>query len=263
MAGRVDGKIAIVTGAARGNGEGIARALIREGAKVYLWDRLDLVYDTAKAIDSSGTTAVASKTDVSVVAQVNKAFKDIIEADSRVDILVNNAGVGHLAPFVECGDDILDDTFANNFRGCWNCCKAAVPGMLAQGYGKVVNISSVTGPRVTHEGLSAYSASKGAVSGFTRGLALETAKNGITVNAILPGFIDTPMSRAIADLIQMDPEEFVKECGKGVPMGRMGLPEDIGDLALFLACDESRYITGQEFIIDGGNIIQEEKKRHD
>lgn len=131
--------------------------------------------------------------------------------------------------------------------------------MVKQKFGRIINISSVTGPRVATPGLSAYAASKGAISGFTRTLALEVAEHEITVNAILPGFIDTPLTKPMADDFNMDQDEFNTWLSKSIPMKRMGTIAELGNLAVFLASDESSYITGQEIIIDGGNTIQEVK----
>ena len=132
--------------------------------------------------------------------------------------------------------------------------------MIECRYGKIVNISSVTGPRVSNKGLSVYSASKGAVSAFTRSIALEVAEYGINVNAILPGSFDTPMMRSMAASRGFDSEDdYIKEVGKEIPLGRLGTMDEAGDLAVFLASEASKYITGTEIIIDGGNIIQEHK----
>jgi NAD(P)-dependent dehydrogenase (short-subunit alcohol dehydrogenase family) len=257
--GRLLDKVAIVTGAAQGIGEGIARALAREGATGALWDVSERVHETAKAISRSGRKAFSYNVDVADADQTNQTVKEVSERFGKVDILVNNAGIAHFVPFVEMTADLRDKTFSVNFYGVWNCSKAAIPIMIEQKYGKIVNVSSVTGPHVATPGLTAYSATKGAISAFTRALALEVAEYGITVNAILPGFIDTPLTKPMADDFQMNEKEFSHWLGKSIPMKRMGTTEELGNLAVFLASDESTYITGQEIIIDGGNIIQEVK----
>jgi NAD(P)-dependent dehydrogenase (short-subunit alcohol dehydrogenase family) len=178
----------------------------------------------------------------------------------KVDILANNAGIARFALFVEMSLEMRDKIFSVNFGGVWNCTKAVIPSMMEQKYGRIVNVSSVTGPRVATPGLTAYAATKGAISAFTRALALEMAEYGITVNAILPGFIDTPLTKPMADDFQMDEKEFSEWLGKSIPMRRLGTIEELGNLAVFLASDEAAYITGQEIVIDGGNIIQEVKR---
>lgn len=257
--GRLVDKVAIVTGAARGIGEGIARALANEGATVVLWDISGRVHQTAKTISISNQKAFSYIVDVSDADQADGAARKLSESFGKVDILVNNAGIARFAPFVEMTVDIRDRIFSVNFGGVWNCTKAVIPLMMEQKYGRIVNLSSVTGPRVATPGLTAYAATKGAISAFTRALALEVAEYGITVNAILPGFIDTPLTKPMADDFQMNEKEFSQWLGKSIPMKRLGTIEELGNLAVFLASDESVYITGQEIVIDGGNIIQEVK----
>ena len=256
---RLHDKVAIVTGAAQGIGEGIARALAREGAVVVLWDIENRVHETTHSINKSGRRAISYTVDVSDEDQVHRMSLEVKKEYDRVDILVNNAGIAHLAPFVEMTNKLRDQIFKVNFNGMWNCTKALIPNMIDQGHGRIINISSVPGPRVAMPGLTAYTATKGAISGFTKTLALEVAGFGVTVNAILPGFIDTPLTKPMADDFQMNGEELAKWLGKSIPLKRMGTIEELSDLAVFLASDESRYITGQEIIIDGGNSIQEVK----
>ena len=256
---RLQDRVAIVTGAARGNGKGIAKAMAREGATVVLWDILDLVEETAKDISSSGQRALPFKVDVADSIQVNEAVQKILKEFGKVNILVNNAAIASFIPFIETSDEYRDRVFDVNLKGVWNCTKAVIPVMIDQKYGKIINISSVTGTRVSAPGTTAYSATKGAISGFTKALALEVAEFGINVNAILPGYVDTPLVRGAAKELEMDEDEFIKMLGNSVPMKRIGTIDEIGDLAVFLASEESKYITGQEIVFDGGNIIQEMK----
>jgi len=256
---RLKDRIAIVTGAARGNGEGIARALAKEGAMVVLWDVVDRVDETATSIRSSGKNAISFRVDITETNQVNQTVQEILKRYAKVDILVNNAGVYPFVPFLDMSDELRDKVFNINIKGTWNCTKAVLPSMIKQKYGKIVNISSVTGPLVSDPGATAYSATKGAISGFTRALALEVAEFGINVNAILPGYIDTPGVKELVKTLGADPEEFTRALAKSVPMRRLGTIDDVGKLAVFLASEESEYITGQEIVIDGGNVIQEQK----
>ena len=254
-------RIAIVTGASRGLGEGITKAFAGEGATVALFSRdvqrLEKHVNDLKAL---GQKAVAFPLDVADVEQVNRAVEQVVRQFGRVDILVNNAAIAPSVPFVEMSDDVRDSVIDVNVKGVWNCTKAVMPLMIKQRYGKVINVSSVTGPLVSGKGMTAYAASKGAVSAFTRTLALEVAEYDINVNAICPGSFDTPMFRSVAKHRGWDSEdEYVVHVGKEIPLGRLGMIEEMGDLAVFLASDKSKYITGVEIVIDGGNIIQEHK----
>ena len=255
---RLKDRVSIITGAAAGIGEGIARAMAREGANVVLFGRHDTVKKTAKDISDLGQKAVAFRVDVASVSEVNGAVQQVLRRFGKVDILVNNAGIYPEMLFVEMPDDVRDRVIDVNIKGVWNCTKAVILGMIKQKYGKIINVSSVTGPMVAAKGETIYSASKGAVSGFTRALALEVAEHGINVNAICPGYIDTPGMRNSAG--GMDPDEYIGKLAEGVPLGRLGSTDEVGDLAVFLASEESKYITGAEIVIDGGNIIQEQKE---
>lgn len=259
MVGRLRDKVAIVTGAARGNGEGIARAMAREGAFVALWDLLDLVEETAKSIRNLNQKAVAFKVDITNGNQVRRTVQELLKECQKVDILVNNAGIYPFVPFLEMADEVRDKVIDINVKGTMNCTKAVLPIMIQHRYGKIINVSSVTGPLVSDPGATAYSASKAAVSGFTRALALEVGEFGINVNAILPGYIDTPGVKELVKTLGADPQEFTRALAKSVPMRRLGTIDDVGKLAVFLASEESEYITGQEIVIDGGNVIQEQK----
>ena len=256
--GRLEGKVAIITGAARGNGEGAARVMAREGAIVILTDVLDKVVETTKSITGQGYKAASFKMDVSKPVEVSRVVESVLEQFGKVDILVNNAGVTRLVSLLDMTDEVRDKIFDVNIKGVFNCAKAVLPSMIKRKYGKIINISSVTGPLVADFGETAYSATKGAVWGFTRSLALEVAQYGINVNAICPGFIETPMLiEAASDTSSKDLESTVKQLARGIPMGRLGTIEELGELVAFLASDESKYITGTPIIIDGGSTIPE------
>jgi len=246
-------KVAIITGAARGNGEGAARVMAREGAIVVLTDVLDKVHETAESIREHDCQVVSFTMDVTKPAEVNKVVQEVLEQFGMVDILVNNAGVAKGGALVNLPDDVRDLVFDVNIKGVFICTKAVLPGMIERKYGKIVNISSVTGPIVSNPGLCAYSATKGAVWGFTKALAIEVARYNINVNAVCPGWIDTPMMRQMND-----PDRFLKRLATTVPIGRLGTSEEVGDLVAFLASDESRYITGTPVVIDGGSTLPED-----
>lgn len=255
-------RVAIITGATRGLGEGIAKAMAREGAVAVLFGRdTELLQKHEKDIKAQGQRAIASRVDVADARQVNQAVAEVLKQFGKVDILVNNAGIAPSMLFLDIPDEVRNNVMGVNFNGIWNCTKAVLPGMIEQRCGKIINISSVTGPMVSGKGMTIYSASKGAVSAFSRALALEVAEYGINVNAICPGTFNTPMIRKIAAIRGGGDEEgYIRKAGKEIPLGRLGRMEEMGDLAVFLASDSSTYITGTEIVIDGGNIIQEHKR---
>ena len=256
--GRLDGKVAIVTGASRGIGEGAARVMAREGATVVLTARGDKVHETAANIKEHGGKAVSFNMDVTKPTEVNQVVQTVLQQFDRVDILVNNAGTGQLMPLVNMPDEVRDKMFDVNIKGAFTCTKAVLPSMIKRKYGKIINISSVTGPLVADFGECAYAATKGALWGFTRALALEVAQYGINVNAVCPGMVETPLvKQAAAETNPEDPESVLRELAKAIPMGRLGTIEELGELVAFLASDESKYITGAPIIIDGGSTIPE------
>lgn len=251
----LQGKIAFVTGAAMGNGEGIARVMAEKGATVVLADINEKIYETAASI---GGKALAFKVDISDYEAVKRVADDVIGQFGRLDILVNNAGIARLIRVEEMSRELLDFHYRVNVVGCWNCTKAFIPRMIAQRYGRIVNMSSVTGCRVADPGMMGYGMSKAAVLGLTKATAIDVARYGITVNAILPGYILTPMVRHSAhETNPENPQAVIDAIAAGVPLGRMGEPREIGYLAAFLASDEAAYITGAEFLIDGGSTLPE------
>jgi len=253
---RLEGKVAVVTGAMQGIGAGISTVLAGNGAHVVLTDISDKVSETAGSIEGSTSSKVM---DVTNPEQVSKVFREIIEEQGRVDILVNNAGIYPRKKLVEMDEKYMQMMFNINVFGMFRCSKAVLPSMMGNKYGKIINMSSVTGPMVGAPvgGQTAYGATKAAAIGFTKALALETAQYGINVNTILPGYIRSPSAFELRGATG-DTEKAMREFGYKIPMGRQGTPEDIGKLVLFLASDESSYLTGSEIVIDGGNILQEE-----
>ncbi|KMN44619.1 oxidoreductase UcpA [Bacillus cereus] len=256
--GKLDGKVAFVTGAAMGNGAGIAHVFAELGAKVLLVDISETVHDTAKEIVSKGLDAVSYVVDVANFDAVKEVAKDAYEKYEKIDILVNNAGVIRLANFLDMSDEMRDFQFQVNINGVWNFSKAVLPYMIEKNYGKIVNMSSVTGTLVADEGETAYATTKAAIWGFTKALAREVAKHRITVNAICPGYIMTPMAEQIANESDPNkPSNVIDGIASGVPLGRLGKIEEVGQLAGFLASDESSYITGTHIVIDGGSTLPE------
>ena len=245
-------KIAIVTGGAMGNGLGIVKIFLKHGAKVSIFDYSEKLQNTVDILKSEGYDVDGYSVDIRDSRQIKNAIDKIIAKYNKIDILVNNAGVAKLTPFLETPDEIRDFHFDINIKGTWNVSKAVVPYMSSGS--SIVNLSSVTGTMVADTGEVAYAA----VLGFTKGLAAEVVDKGIRVNAILPGYIMTPMVEGIAkDSNKDNPNSVVDGIAKGIPMKRLGTIEELGEFAAFLASDEASYLTGQGYVIDGGSTLPE------
>jgi 3-oxoacyl-[acyl-carrier protein] reductase len=247
----VMGRVALVTGAGAPGGIGfaIAKALVEGGAKVCVTATTDRIHARAAELDAMGHIA-----DLTDPAQVAGLFAAVEAALGPVEILVNNAGMvqtgkrmkrGHLA---DQTDAAWAHHMALNIGTTFHCCRASLPGMAARGFGRIVNISSVTGPVVTFDGSSAYATAKAGITGMTRSIALEYGGKGVTCNAVLPGWIATESS---------SPMEI--RAGRKTPVGRAGTPEEVAACVRFLASDESSYVTGAMLVVDGGNTLQEMK----
>ena len=257
---KLENKIAVVTGGAMGNGAGIVEVFAKYKARVIIFDYSDKVASNIQEFRKKGYDVAGYKVDIRDTNRVQLCVNDIIKRYGRIDILVNNAGVAKLENFVDMSDEVRDYHFDINIKGTWNVTKAIVPYMQKQNYGKIVNLSSVTGPMVADAGEVAYATTKAALIGFTKGLARELVDSNINVNAIMPGYIMTPMVDGIAkDSNASDPESVIKGIAAGIPMGRLGTIQELGELAAFLASDESSYITGQGIVIDGGSTLPETK----
>lgn len=254
----MEDKIAIVTGAAMGNGKGIAEVLAKHGATTILLDVSKQVHDTAKELTERGFETMALEVDVTNNEDVKAGIDKVIEKYERIDALINNAGVVRLANFEDMDDETRDFHFNININGVWNVTKAVLPHMKKAKQGRIVNLSSVTGTMVADPGETAYATTKAAILGFTKSLAREVAPDNITVNAILPGYVLTPMAEQMAKETNPDhPQEVIDGIASGVPLGRLGKIEEVGELAAFLASDESSYITGTQIVIDGGSTLPE------
>ena len=252
----LENKVAVVTGGAMGNGLGIVKVFLKYGADVVILDYSDKLADTLKELNNPKVSGY--KVDIRDKRMVDAVINDVLAKKGKIDILINNAGVAKLERFVDMQDDVRDFHLDINIKGSWNVTKAVVPNMIKNHYGKIVNLSSVTGPIVADAGEVAYATTKAALLGFTKALAMELVKDGINVNAIMPGYIMTPMVEGIAkDTDASNPDSVVKEIADGIPMGRLGTIEELGELAAFLASDNSTYITGQGIVIDGASTLPE------
>lgn len=255
---KLDGKVAVVTGGAMGNGKGIVQVFLKYGAEVIIIDYADSIGATIQEFNNPKLTGY--KADIRDMNMLSNIVQDIVNKKGKIDILVNNAGVAKLEKFVDMSDDVRNNHFDININGTWNMTKAVVPIMIKNNYGRIVNLSSVTGPLVADSGEVAYATTKAAILGFTKSLAMELVSNNITVNAIMPGYIMTPMVEGIAkDTNPENPSSVIDGIASGIPMNRLGTIEELGELAAFLASDESSYITGQGIVIDGGSTLPETK----
>ncbi len=253
---KLQNKVAIVTGGAMGNGLGIVKVFLKYGAKVIIFDYSEKLNDTIHALKDEGYEVDGYLVDIRDSKKISDAVNKVIEKYHQINILVNNAGVAKLTPFLETTDEIRDFHFDINIKGTWNVSKAVVPYMKEGS--AIVNLSSVTGTMVADTGEVAYATTKAAILGFTKGLAAEVVNQGIRVNAILPGYIMTPMVEGIAkDSDSSNPASVVEGIAKGIPMKRLGTIEELGELAAFLASNEASYLTGQSYVIDGGSTLPE------
>jgi NAD(P)-dependent dehydrogenase (short-subunit alcohol dehydrogenase family) len=246
---RLEGKVAIVTGAGGGIGRGIAQRFAEEGARVVVND----VDGAAAAEVANAIDAVAITADVSSAADVDRLFDTTIAELGGVDVLVNNAGLIDVERhFLEADEAWWDRVLAVNLKGQFLCSLRAAKWMARNGGGAIVNLSS-GGARAAHRGMVAYDASKGGVEAMTRAMALDLGPYGIRVNALAPGSVDVR---------GFTPEEAA-ERGETIPLGRVGTPEDMAGVALFLASDDARYVTGVAISVDGGLIAQQRSPQVD
>jgi 3-oxoacyl-[acyl-carrier protein] reductase len=246
---RLDGKTALVTGAGSGIGKCIAETYAREGARVAL---ADLNGEAAKsAARSIGNNAIALRVDVSKKADIDGVVGETVAAFGALDILVNNAGATHInKPMLEIDEAEYDRIFAINVKGIFLACQAVVPVFRQRGGGVIINIGSTAGLR-PWPGLSAYNATKGAVHVLTKSLAVELAPDGIRVCAIAPVATETPLLPSFFGPAPGMREKFIAT----IPLGRLALPQDVADAALFLASAEAKFITGNIMEVDGGRGV--------
>ncbi|MCB1380232.1 MAG: SDR family oxidoreductase [Alphaproteobacteria bacterium] len=247
MTGRLEGRVALVIGGARGIGEGIAERFVEEGARVVIADtEVDAGQATARRLDGRFIG-----TDISRADDAERAVGTAVSAYGGLDILVQNAGVYPWTLIENISPAEWDQVLGVNLRGTFLAARAALPHMRARRYGRMVFTSSITGPRVTSPGHGHYSASKAGINGFIKAAALEFSGYGITVNGVEPGNILTEGMKTHRS------SAFIKTMEDAVPLGRLGTPRDIANAVLFLASDEADYITGTTIVVDGGQTLPE------
>jgi NAD(P)-dependent dehydrogenase (short-subunit alcohol dehydrogenase family) len=243
---RFQDKVVVVTGAGSGIGKATALAFGREGAKVVAADMA-----TAEQIKAAGGQAEPLQVDVSVAADVERMVTTTVERLGRLDVLVNNAGVFFQLPVVQVPEEQWDWLMSINLRGVYLGCKHAVPQMIRQGKGVIVNTASIAGLR-GFAGYGTYGAAKGGVVQLTKALAVEVARAGVRVNCVCPGIIETAMLDQGVAQLGLDRTAFVQLAGAAHPMGRIGRPEEVAAAILFLASDDASFITGVALSVDGG-----------
>lgn len=242
-------KLVLVTGSSRGIGRETALKFAREGYNVIVnyKEREDMANSLVEEICSMGRTAIAIKADVSNYSEVEEMFKTIFKYFRRLDVLVNNAGIGDLTPFTDITPEHWQSVFNTNVNGVFNCCKFAVPKMVSQQEGTIINVSSIWG--IVGASCEAhYSATKGAIIGFTKALAKELGPCNIRVNTVAPGAVRTDMLKDI-------PEEIMEKVKEMTPLRKIAVAEDIAEYIYFLASDNSEFMTGQVMSPNGGFTI--------
>ena len=245
----LEGKIALVTGASRGIGRAIALALAAAGADIavnYAGSEA-AAKEVAAEIEAMGRKAMVVQADISSNEASTAMIDQVVKEFGRIDILVNNAGITRDGLLMRMKEADWDAVLTTNLKGVFNCTKAAVKYMMKQKYGRIVSISSVVG-LMGNAGQANYAAAKAGVIGFTKAVAKEVAARGINVNAVAPGFIKTDMTSVLS-------EKVVENLVAGIPLNRLGEPDDIAKAVLFLVSDDANYITGQTLHVDGGMVM--------
>lgn len=249
---KLAGKVAIITGAGQGIGECTARRFAGEGASVVVGDiNLEAATGVARDIQEAGGTALAVKADVSNKVEVEGLVNSALASFKSIHILVNNAGIVRHAPLLQMTEEDWDIVHDINLKGTFLCTQAVLGHMVRQRYGKIINISSIVATGALSETRANYASSKAGVIQLTKATAREAGPHGINVNVIAPGLIITPM--VLKGRTEEEVEQFIQEWARQTALKRAGKPEDIASLALFLASDESSYVTGQVICCDGGH----------
>jgi 3-oxoacyl-[acyl-carrier protein] reductase len=252
MTGRQDGRVALVTGGARGIGAATVERLAEDGANVAIAD-LDIAgaeETAARIAQRCGVKTIAVKANVAAADEVERMVEEIVLRLGSLDILVNNAGITRDNLVHKMSEDDWDAVAGVHLRGAFLCSRAAQREMVKRNWGRIVNLSSVSA--LGNRGQTNYSAAKAGLQGMAKTLAIELGRYGITANAVAPGFIDSEMTRATAVRLGRDPEEWKEERAREIPMRRAGVPRDVANLIAFLCSDEASFISGQVIYIAGG-----------
>jgi 3-oxoacyl-[acyl-carrier protein] reductase len=251
MAGRFDGKVAFVTGGSRGIGKGIAQLFAEEGAKVAFIDlNEEALAETTNELREKGFEVYSKVADVTDYTQVEQAVKEVHDTFGSVDILVNNAGVIRDNLLYKMTDSDWQTVMDVHLKGSFNAAKAAQKYMVEQKYGRIINISSTSA--LGNRGQANYAAAKAGLQGFTKTLAIELGRYGITSNSVAPGFIETEMTKETAARIGISFDDLIKHSVASIPVGRSGKPADIANTVAFFADEKSSFVNGQVIYVAGG-----------
>nr|WP_285847866.1 MULTISPECIES: beta-ketoacyl-ACP reductase [unclassified Mesobacillus] len=249
--GRFDGRVAFVTGGSRGIGKGIVQLFAQEGAKVAFIDlNEEALADTTNELNEKGYEVYSKVANVTDSEQVEQAFKEVNDTFGSVDILVNNAGVIRDNLLFKMTDSDWQTVMDVHLKGSFNAARAAQKYMVEQKYGRIINISSTSA--LGNRGQANYAAAKAGLQGFTKTLAIELGRYGITANSVAPGFIETEMTKETAARIGISFEDLIKHSVAGIPVGRSGKPEDIANAVAFFADEKSSFVNGQVIYVAGG-----------
>ncbi len=251
----LQGRVAVVTGAGRNIGRAIALALAEGGASVVLTARSNRegLEETAREISALGRDAHLALADVTRENEVSSLIDGAIARFGRLDILVNNAGITRDNLIFKMTDEDWKSVMEVHLTGAFLCSRAAQKHMVAGGYGRIINVSSVAA--LGNRGQSNYSAAKAGLIGLTKTLAIELGRFGITANAVAPGFVETEMTRITAERMGLDFEDFRSSMVEGIPVGRSGKPEDVASAILYLASEEASFVSGQVLYVAGGPVV--------